>query len=158
MKLRSIVAAVALAVSGAAHALPSFSSSLGTDPDNAIVLGGVFFGSSASTYSFSLSTLSDLEGTLYSLGKITISSIVVKSTTSSFIDTITLPASNSGSFLFSDLAAGKYTLTFNSTGKLGVFGGKVSAVAATVPEPDTYALVLAGLGAIGIMARRRQVL
>jgi len=156
MKLRSIVAAAALAVSGAAHALPSFSSSLGTDPDAALVAGGVLYGTSSSTYSFSLSTLSNLSGLLYSFGNITMSSIVVSSTTSSFTTTISGAAADSGSFLFSGLTAGSYTLTFNSYGTLGAYVGKVTA--STVPEPDTYALVLAGLGAVGLMARRRQII
>lgn len=35
-------------------------------------------------------------------------------------------------------------------------GGSVNFVAAPVPEPETYALLLAGLGVVGFMARRRK--
>jgi hypothetical protein len=40
-----------------------------------------------------------------------------------------------------------------ATGKAS-YGGSLTV--AVVPEPETYALMLAGLGAIGFMARRRQ--
>lgn len=36
--------------------------------------------------------------------------------------------------------------------------GEVSAPVAAVPEPETYALMLAGLAAVGFAAKRRQVL
>ena len=32
----------------------------------------------------------------------------------------------------------------------------IAAVAAPIPEPETYAMMLAGLGAIGFMAARRR--
>lgn len=35
-------------------------------------------------------------------------------------------------------------------------GGSINFLATPVPEPETYALLLAGLGAIGFVARRRQ--
>lgn len=37
-----------------------------------------------------------------------------------------------------------------------VFGPVQSTLTAVVPEPETYAMLLAGLGAVGFMARRRQ--
>ena len=34
--------------------------------------------------------------------------------------------------------------------------GAVGAITAAVPEPETYALMLAGLGVMGFMAKRRR--
>lgn len=59
------------------------------------------------------------------------------------------------------LQAGSNTLTFAYSGGLqglGDEGWKVNAVAVTtpVPEPETYAMMLAGLGLMGSVARRRK--
>ena len=57
---------------------------------------------------------------------------------------------------FSNLAAGNYHIDFtgNATGALG--GSYLAAVSvAAVPEPETFAMLLAGLGLMGTVARRR---
>lgn len=64
-------------------------------------------------------------------------------------------------FSFSGLSAATYVLTFLGTGT-GGYGGfytvTTSAPApATVPEPEAYAMMLAGLGALGVIAWRRRV-
>lgn len=59
---------------------------------------------------------------------------------------------------FTSLAAGDYyyQVTGNATGSQGGFYSLTSAVQA-VPEPETYALLLAGLGIMGSLYRRRKV-
>ncbi|MGQ3089354.1 FxDxF family PEP-CTERM protein [Methylophilus sp.] len=60
-------------------------------------------------------------------------------------------------FNFSNLAAGNYTLQFNLAGG-GHYTGSyaISAVTTAVPEPETYGMMLFGLGLMGTIAVRRQ--
>ena len=52
---------------------------------------------------------------------------------------------------------GRDTLKFSAVGTADTYGGSLDNVSlAPVPEPETYALMLAGLGAVGFMARRRK--
>ncbi len=64
---------------------------------------------------------------------------------------------NPPSFMGS-LLAGSYQVDFKST--TGVFDATLSVAGGdtvtAVPEPETYAMLLAGLGLIGFSARRRQ--
>ena len=58
-----------------------------------------------------------------------------------------------------NLLAGNYSLVvkgLNSPAQASYAGTLATAVIA-VPEPETYALLLAGLGAVGFVARRRKI-
>ncbi len=63
------------------------------------------------------------------------------------------------SFTFTGLSAGFYALgvmgTWGSSG-LNIYTGSVYQPAAAVPEPESYALALAGLGVAGFVMRRRR--
>ena len=55
------------------------------------------------------------------------------------------------------IAAGSYDLRVNGTltgSSGGTYGGTISA--APIPEPETYAMMLAGLGLMGFVVRRRK--
>ncbi len=81
-------------------------------------------------------------------------SVVLQDASFSVIGTDTNP---SDGFSFAGLDAGWYSLTFVgvTTGTLGGgYGGVI--LAQTIPEPETYALMLAGLAAVGFVAVRRR--
>jgi hypothetical protein len=60
-----------------------------------------------------------------------------------------------GTFNFA--LAGDYDLTFAAAGSADSYGGSLDNVSVTaVPEPQTYAMLLAGLGLMGAIARRRK--
>lgn len=54
------------------------------------------------------------------------------------------------------LSAGAYSLTVvgTNTPSIGSYGGSIAVT--PVPEPETYALMLAGLGVMGFVAARRK--
>lgn len=60
---------------------------------------------------------------------------------------------------FDNLAAGSYHFkVFGlSNAALSAYALSATAVAQPVPEPETYALLAAGLGVIGFVARRRRI-
>ncbi len=59
------------------------------------------------------------------------------------------------SFTVNVNAPSDYRLSFSTSSSLSVDNVSISAVTA-VPEPETYAMMLAGLGAIGFLSRRRK--
>jgi hypothetical protein len=67
-------------------------------------------------------------------------------------------AGDNATQLIGTLAPGQYHLDISGTLPQGVQGGQysVALASAPVPEPQTYALVLAGLGVVALMARRRR--
>ena len=150
MKLRSIALAAALAAS----TLPAFavSGNLGTltlnDPEGF----GNFFASAtgvfSDTFTFSLASAMTVNG-MTGFSGLPSFALVLKD---SVLDTIATDTTT-GMFSFA-LGAGTYTLNFvgmNATAG-AFYGGNITAV----PEPETYALMLAGLGIIGFIGARRR--
>jgi len=66
-------------------------------------------------------------------------------------------ADYAGGFSMASLGSGLYHLNVSGTasGKGGLYNGVMSITAAPVPEPESYAMLLAGLGLMGGIARRR---
>lgn len=66
-------------------------------------------------------------------------------------------AGNNNTYTFNLPAAGDYHVDITGTAT-GLAGGSyaVTLSAAPVPEPETYAMLLAGLGVMGAIARRRK--
>lgn len=79
-----------------------------------------------------------------------------------FLSSSTTPGGNSLALAWNAAPAGKYYIKVagNATGMNGgLYNGAISVATvplAPVPEPETYAMMLAGLGALGFLARRRR--
>lgn len=157
MKLKSLVAVAAFLAAGAASAATTLNLSS----------GAVTFSSSAAleTYTFTLPTpVTDAEGTLtatltpkagYDITSVKFSSDGV--TWTSLVDeSIGSPDRFDNYTLFSgSLAAGTYYFTIAGVSKAnGRYEGSLSVT--PVPEPESLALAVAGLGVAGFVARRRK--
>ncbi len=158
MLLKPIAAASMLALSSAAFAVAP--GDLGMiDGAPPIVIGNTVSGLLFDVYTFSLGTASTLYGSAVSLDVepylgLAGFSVVLQD---SMFNVVGTDSSPSDGFSFGILSSGSYALTFigQSTGTAGgSYGGSIYAV--PVPEPETYALMLGGLAAIGFLANRRR--
>ena len=110
-------------------------------------------------YSFSIAALGNVAGGLvdflvFQWNDVNLSSVVVTGQ-----GQVRSDANAADGFSFAGLSAGTYDLAVSgSLGRgqwLGGYSGSISSIAAPVPEPETYAMLMLGLAGVGFAARRR---
>lgn len=160
MKIKLFTAAALAAASVSAFAVGP--GPLGTIDNTPIAisnlpLSGIF----QDVYSFTLADPGALSGNAVAInfGGYNILGLTVTLQDASFA-VVGSDASPADGFTFSGLAAGSYALNvlgYAEGASGGFYAGGVIAETAPVPEPETYALMLAGLGLVGFVASRRKL-
>jgi PEP-CTERM motif len=111
-------------------------------------------------YSFSIAALGNVAGGLvdflvFQWNDVNLSSVVVTGQ-----GQVRADSTPTNGFSFSGLSAGTYDLAVSGSldrGQiLGGYSGSISSVAAPVPEPETYAMLMLGLAGVGYAARKRK--
>lgn len=113
-------------------------------------------GSFADSYTFTLATSSIVYGSIYQTGgTVSITSVLVNAAPSAL-----LPAPGMWGFSSGPLAAGTYSLnlagTYASANAPAAYIGTIYAVPAAIPEPESLALALGGLGILGAFGMRKR--
>ncbi|KQW41240.1 MULTISPECIES: FxDxF family PEP-CTERM protein [unclassified Roseateles] len=155
MKLKTIVAAVA-----AFTALSSQAASWNWGSHGALELGGnTVSGAIFDTFSFSLGTASNVESGVLSFGTIVGGAYSLYSAGGDGMigggDDVGIGAWTFGGTNSVSLGAGSYYYSVLG-GAAGTASYAIASAATPVPEPETYALLGAGLGIIGFVASRRR--
>ncbi len=165
--LRHLVAASALAAaSSGALAVEAFPTpislgTLGTAASPVFAQAFSFAGAPSYSFSFTLDSstgLSDVFGSLRFADPVDLT--VSLTGGSSFSSSVTVSGSQyiPQAFSFDGLADGNYVISFTglSTSSASSFGGGSLQAVTAVPEPESLALMLAGLGVAGTLLRRRK--
>lgn len=110
-------------------------------------------------YTFSLSTLSNVGVDFSTLASVNLNAkfSLYDSTGTQLLQAFNFPTvivAGGPELTFAGVAAGTYQFRFTSFVSAGL-GTKVTFTATPVPEPETNALMLVGLGMIGFIARRK---
>lgn len=154
-KQTAVLAAVVLACAQANAASTTLYSSF----EDSISVGGVdeafvrVSGNFVNTFSFTLTSAATITAGLTSVIPSTFGSAFF--TLENYTSPTTFGSGAIGETFTATLAAGDYFYTVKGVGAAGSNYALKSVVAA-VPEPETYALFLAGLGAVGFLAARRR--
>lgn len=155
MKFKTAIAAVAVAAAsmGAQASVITGNSATfvaGTFTNN-YVTDVIVTGLSNVTGSFDyLLSATGASGALY------VGSAVTGLTTSLYLGNALQGTSTGLNYSFSNLLSGTYTLKASGTVANNGFNVLINSYTVTpVPEPETYAMLLAGLGVMGAIARRR---
>jgi hypothetical protein len=157
MKTKLFAATVLAAASASAFAVGP--GPLGAIDNTPITVSNIVpMGIFQDVYSFSLVNPGDLSGNVIAINfaGYNILGLTVTLQDSSFAVIGTDSSPDTG-FTFSNLSAGTYALNvlgFANGNAGGFYSG--GFIATTVPEPETYALMLAGLGIVGFVAARRR--
>ncbi len=155
LKKSMIAAAIGMAALQA-NAMSVSVSTFGGEHDEIEVATAAVKGSFADIYSFTLSTAVDLVGGLFNTS---VGAQSVPTATFGLFSVGSVTPMYTGSFssgISATLAAGDYF--YLVTGASGAKGGAyaLTSTVSPVPEPETYALFLAGLGAVGFLTARRR--
>jgi PEP-CTERM motif len=156
MKTKILAATVLAAAS--ASAIADGPGPLGTIDNMPVTLSNIVpMGIFQDVYSFTIANPGDMSGSVVAVnfGPYNILGLTVTLQDSTFA--VVGSDNTPDAFTFSGLAAGNYALNvlgFASGTSGGFYAG--GAIATTVPEPETYALMLAGLGIVCFVAFRRR--
>lgn len=169
MKLKLIVALCAALAGGSATAAScSSTSNFGNMGPPGFALFGHSFSQSGSfndCYTFSLNSAADSFGGVIEIDPWLNKLDIDVSTVSLFFGSSLVGQDSSPlAFSFGNLLAGNYSLQVAGnvgrdhglTGAPVAYGGTMMTVAAAVPEPETYAMMFAGLIGVGAAVRRRK--
>ena len=138
MKLKSILAAVAFSAA-AASSFAATETVTYTGPDTVLGMTGSLF---------------DIGG---SLSNVLLDGLTtgVNAVAPSYFYTFTVAGSDN-SYVLSYTGTGTSSFSWLTTPSTGGGGLTVGPTVSAVPEPETYAMLLAGMGVVGAMARRRK--